>query len=69
MTLENKIEKALINCRNRSKDNPDLIAAALMQIGQDAFEASGISDHKIAVHLVATYLYERTPQLDHNSIQ
>jgi hypothetical protein len=69
MTLENKIEKALIDCRNRSKDNADLIAAATMQVGQDTFEDCGISDHKRAVYLVAQYLYENAPQLDHNSIQ
>ena len=69
MTLENKIEKALIDCRNKSSDNSDLIAAATMQVGQNTFADSGISDHKLAVYLVAQYLYERAPQLDHNSIQ
>lgn len=69
MTLENKIEKALIDCRNKSFDNSDLIAAATMQVGQNTFADCGIIDHKMAVYLVAQYLYERAPQLDHNSIQ
>ena len=69
MTLENKIEKALIDCRNRSAGTADLIAAAIMQVGQDTFEDFGISDHKMAVYLVAQCLYENVPQLDHNSIQ
>ena len=69
MNLENKIENALIDCRNRSKDNADLIAAATMQVGQDTFADCGISDHEMAVYLVAQYLYERAPQLDHNLIQ
>jgi hypothetical protein len=40
-----------------------------MQVGQDTFADCGISDHKMAVYLVAQYLYENVPQLDHNSIQ
>jgi len=69
INLENKIKKALIDCRNKSSDNSDLIAAATMQVGQDTFEDCGISDHEMAVYLVAQYLYERAPQLDHDSIQ
>jgi len=51
----------LIDCGNKSSDNSDLIAAATMQVGQDTFEDCGISDHEMAVYLVAQYLYERAP--------
>lgn len=68
-TIENKIEKALINCRNRSKDNADLIANALLKVGQDTFEESGVDDHKMAVWMVAQCLYERVPYLDHDQTQ